>query len=572
MPNGIKYFTLLIASFHFWVTAHAQTNPYPQGYFHNPLNIPILLAGNFGECRPNHFHTGLDIKTQGRENLPVHAAADGYVYRVSISHLGYGNCLYIKHPNGYVTVYAHLNRFYPDLMKYVIAQEYKQESWALDIQIPEGKFPVKQGDIIAYSGSTGGSTAPHLHFEIRDAATEHVLNAGLFGLPVKDNIPPVPKTVAVYEDGSIYQQTPQIIPVKKSGNAYTLSQPLVITKTPDVRLGVLADDKMPGSHNTLGVYAMSLYLDDSLQVSWQLRDLDFSFNRDVNAFADFKLKEQKGAWYEGLYRLPGNGLDIYDYLNNDNGTLNIEDRKVHSVKILLKDFSGNISGIRFNIQYDGSDKAANMHCNMLMPQLPKNISGKYFKFQTAINSVYDGVCADYTVDTTGNDLSAVLQLLSTEIPLRNKCKLSMRLLQPVPFVLRSKLAFVHHVRPAALPGNNPQSGMAANYEDGWAAAAVNTLGNFYAVIDTVPPVISCNIKNGSSLAKAKGISFTVKEKITSVAGVRPELNGKWIRFVRRGDTYTYIFDEHCPKGKSVLVIKATDENDNTAIDTIEFVR
>jgi hypothetical protein len=292
----------------------------------------------------------------------------------------------------------------------------------------------------------------------------------------------------------------------------------------------------------------------------------------VNAFADFKLKEQNGAWYEGLYRLKGNGLDIYDYMNSNNGALNIADAAIHSVKILLEDFSGNIATIRFKIQYDDSNRAIVRNCNMLTPQSVNNISNKYFKFQTPVNGVYDDVCADYSIDTAGNGLSAVLQLLNTAIPLRNKCKLSMRILQPIPFALRAKLAFVHHIKPAALPGNNPQSGMAASYEDGWATAQVNTFGNFYVVLDTMPPVISCNIKDGSNLTKVKSISFSVKEKISSVADVRPELNGKWLRFVRRGDTYTYIFDEHCPKGKNTLTIKASDENGNTSVKTIGFVR
>lgn len=549
----------------------AQSNPYPQNYFRNPLDIPILLAGDFGECRPNHFHTGIDIKTNGKENQPVHAAADGYVYRISVSHLGYGNCIYLKHPNGYLTVYGHLNDFYPALMNYVKLQQYAKESWALDIEIPEGKFPVKKGDVIAYSGNTGGSTAPHLHFEVRDAKTEHVLNAGLFGLPIKDNTPPVPKSVAVYTGGSVYIQTSQIFSVKKMGNGYTLSQPLVTTESYKIRIGVLADDYMPGSTNTLGVYAMELYLDDALQASWQLNDLDFDYSRDVNAFADFRLKEQKGIWYEGLYRLSGNGLKVYTHLNDDNGALDIGDGKVHTVKVVLKDFSGNASQINFDVQYKQGDPGM-VSCDMLSSQQPKMLSNKYFKFQASANSLYDNVCANYSVDTTTNSLSAVLQLLSTEIPLRDNCNLSMRLLHPVSFALRSKLAFVHHVRAASLPGNNPQSGMAATYEDGWASAQINTFGNFYVVVDATAPVITCVIKNGTDLSKAKSISFTVKEKITSADNVRPELNGKWLRFVRRGDTYTYIFDEHCSRGKNSLTIKATDENGNEATKSISFIR
>ncbi len=555
------------------LSAQSQAeSSYPQNYFRNPLHIPISLAGNFGECRPNHFHTGLDIKTQGRENLPVHAAADGYVYRVSVSHSGYGNCIYMRHPNGYVTVYAHLNDFYPELMQYVIIRQYEKESWNVDLSIPEGMFERKQGELIAYSGNTGGSTAPHLHFEIRDAKTEHVLNAGLFGLPVTDDLPPVPVSIALYNQKSIYRQKPQLFTLKKQGQFYTVTPDVLKWSSPLMRLAVLADDRMPGSANKLGVYAMNLYLDEALQAGWQLRDLDFSQNRYVNAFADYRLKEQTGHWYELLFRLPGNQLNAFTFLNNDQGALDLSDTAIHTVRIQLMDVLGNTTQIRFKIQYDGSTQAHPACDSAVDYGRTLKIENEYFSFTGSLNTMYDQVCLDYSLSHDQGKWSPVLQLLSSEVPVQTTCRLALKLSRPVPFELRSKLAFVHHIRPAALPGNNPQSGMSAVYENGFAVAYVRTLGNYYVTADTIPPLIQASIKNGSNLSAAKSIQFTVTEKITSVDEVRAELNGKWLRFVRRGDTYTYIFDEHCPKGKNVLTIKALDENLNQSEKVIEFTR
>ncbi len=179
-------------------TEGAIAQQYPQGYFRNPLRIPILLAGNFGECRPGHFHSGLDIRTGGHEGEPVYAAADGYVSRIKMEPGGFGHGLYITHPNGYTTLYAHLNDFVPRIQQYARAQQYAQESWTVDLRFSPGQFPVKKGEQIAWSGNTGGSTAPHLHFEIRDSKTEHPLNGQLFGLDIKDTRPPVPQQLAVY--------------------------------------------------------------------------------------------------------------------------------------------------------------------------------------------------------------------------------------------------------------------------------------------------------------------------------------------------------------------------------------
>ncbi len=139
----------------------------PRGYFRDPLAVPMSLAANFGELRPNHYHMGLDIRTQHRENLPVFAAADGYVARVSVEPAGFGQAIYICHPNGYTTVYGHLNQFFPALAAYVRDQQYRRQSWAVSLTLPPNQFRVKKGDFIAYSGNTGGSQGPHLHFEIR---------------------------------------------------------------------------------------------------------------------------------------------------------------------------------------------------------------------------------------------------------------------------------------------------------------------------------------------------------------------------------------------------------------------
>ncbi len=164
---------VIITTFLFLFIDHfviAQHN-YPQGYFRDPLNIPIQLAANFGELRTDHFHMGLDIRTQSKENLPVYAAADGYVSRIKIEKYGYGRAIYINHPNGYTTLYAHLNSFYPQLEQYLKNKQYKDEKWEQDFELPANMFPVIKGQFIASSGNTGGSAGPHLHFEIRDTKT-----------------------------------------------------------------------------------------------------------------------------------------------------------------------------------------------------------------------------------------------------------------------------------------------------------------------------------------------------------------------------------------------------------------
>ena len=177
---------ILILILFFSVPVFSQTN-YPLDYFASPVNVKISLAGNFGEIRPNHFHAGFDIKTNNKEGMPVYAAADGYISRIKISPYGYGKALYITHPNGYTTVYGHLQSFDKTIAEYCKKVQYAKELFEIDTLLQPNALPIKKGDLIALSGNTGGSQGPHLHFEIRETATEKPINPYFFGYKVEDN-------------------------------------------------------------------------------------------------------------------------------------------------------------------------------------------------------------------------------------------------------------------------------------------------------------------------------------------------------------------------------------------------
>jgi murein DD-endopeptidase MepM/ murein hydrolase activator NlpD len=177
-------------------TIYSQTN-IPIGYFNNPIEIPLLLSGNFGELRSNHFHSGLDIKTQQKVGIPIYAPADGYVKRLKISHFGYGKALYIIHPNGYSTVYAHLQKYAGDIQKFVKENQYQKETYTLELYPEANQLSVKKGDLIGYTGDSGSTGGPHLHFEIRDASSRP-MNPMLFGINIPDTKNPTINGIYAY--------------------------------------------------------------------------------------------------------------------------------------------------------------------------------------------------------------------------------------------------------------------------------------------------------------------------------------------------------------------------------------
>jgi hypothetical protein len=329
---------------------------YPQNYFSWPVIAKKGLVANFGELRPNHFHMGLDCRTDQVENKPVVAAADGWIAKVKIEPFGFGRCIYINHPNGLTTVYAHLNDFYPALETYVRQQQYLLQSWEVFLDIPPALFPVRKEQFIAYSGNTGGSQGPHTHFEIRETKTDKVLNPLLFGFPVVDRIAPDILRLAVYDrELSTMEQQPRLYPVRKKNGVYTILPKLLLTNSRKISFAITAFDRYTGSTNKNGIYQSELWVDQRPVCGFRLNEISYDDTRYLNAHIDYRLHEGGGPYVQHLSRLPGNPPGIYKAVAGD-GVINIEDGAVHQVRILVKDVQGNVSVLQFDVQSSAPSK------------------------------------------------------------------------------------------------------------------------------------------------------------------------------------------------------------------------
>ena len=308
-----------------------------------PLDIPLVLSGTFAELRGNHFHGGIDIKTQGRSGLKIYSVAAGYVSRIAVNPYGYGNALYLRHPEGYTTVYGHLNAFYPELEAWVEEQLRDRSKNDGNLYPSPEQFKVTRGQLVAFSGNTGGSFGPHLHFEIRDTKTEEPLNPLKFGIEVKDTRKPdirgLKWTAKDFSDAGSF----------KSGDT--------IKSTSALGIDLFTTDKQDLANNNNGVYAIEASIDDQTFFTANYSRINFSTSRFINAHINYDLYCSGGIRYTRLYELENNPLKITDTyeisapaFRASKGWITVAHDSVVKLEASVKDFKGNTSEFRFYIE------------------------------------------------------------------------------------------------------------------------------------------------------------------------------------------------------------------------------
>ena len=550
------------------ISVNAQIFPpknYPQGYFTWPVQAKKALAANFGELRPNHYHMGLDCKTDQRENLPVMAAADGYIAKIKIESSGFGRCIYINHPNGLTTLYAHLNDFYPELEKYVTAQQYKLESWKIFIDVPADLLPVKKGQLIAYSGNTGGSQGPHLHFEIRDTKTEKVLNPLLFGFPLPDNIAPSVLRVAVYDrTKSTYEQSPRFFPIKKVNGIYQTVPGTISLATTKVSFAITAYDRYTGSTNPNGIYEADLYEESKAIIGFQMDSISYDETRYLNAHIDYKLRNSGGPFVQHLSRLPGYPKGIYKEVSGD-GVIDISGNETHKIKIDVKDTEGNMTVVEFNVKSIGTSAPVIAAAqNIFGPGYLNVFENNNISFYLAENELYDSL--DFNVrPISGLHPGAIAyQLQSGDIPVHTFYNIKIK---------NSNTANPERMVMHRWWGSKNDYAKAVKEGD-WYKSSFKALGNVELYEDvTAPTVTAVGFKDGMNAAKLNRIVFVIRDETEELRNFRAELDGKWLRFSNdKGKTFIYKFDEHCPAGEHELKISVEDCAGNRVERVYKFVR
>jgi hypothetical protein len=566
----MKVYGIILLIIFYAVHTNAQAQPhfpnkkYPAKLFRNPLSTPFSLVGNFGECRPNHFHSGIDIRTDGKENKKIYAIEDGYISRVKIEESGFGNAIYINHASGYTSVYAHLNTFYPALENFIKKKQYASKSWKIDMTFFPDQFWVRKGDFIALSGNTGSSQGPHLHLEIRNALTEAPLNPLLFFNEIQDITKPVIKQLAVYDGSkSIYEQSPQLFKVNKG----LLPKKPIEVQTDKVFVGIEADDYMAIAKGNLGIYEMRLYVDDEWTFAWQMDNISYDITNYLNAHTDYKTRKNKGPWIQLCTQLPNDKLSIYQSANNNHGMIDLSDGQPKDVRIVVYDTKYNSDTISFVLQ---SKSPANANsCSQVMKAGKKNtFKNEDISFTLQEQALYDDICFKSSIKNSDAPYSHIYQIHYSFVPVHTPFDLMLRPKKEIPEVLKNKIAMVR----TASNIESSKKGIAATYTSNYVMAKVKEFGNYEIVIDQKAPQITTTLKEGMSVKNMKAIYFNVKEETTTIKSCTALLDGQWLRLVQKGSQYYYTLDEYFPKGTHQLLISATDENNNTSIKKITLTR
>jgi murein DD-endopeptidase MepM/ murein hydrolase activator NlpD len=566
----IPLFFLLAILLQWPELASAQpSKKYPQGYFRWPLNLKPEIVANLGELRPNHWHMGLDIRTNQKENQPVYAAAGGYIARIRIERSGFGRCIWVNHPNGLTTLYAHLNNFFPALEEYVTEQQYNRESWEIELELPKDKFPVSKGDFIAYSGNTGGSQGPHVHFEIRDTKTQECLNPLLFGFPLQDNVRPSLLKLAMYNrEGSIYEQSSKIFPLRNTDSGYIIPKvPVIKTALNKFSFGIQAIDRISGSQNEDGIYSAQLFLDEQLISGFVIDSISYSETSYMNAHIDHKYRFNGGPFFQLLSPLPGDHGGVYHPA--DGGVITLEDTEVHSIRVEVRDAYQNISQLNFRVQYDGS---------MVKPDVVLPDSPKFFPNHVSVlekpgfeaylpeGCIYDTLRSYYYRNNSfpANAVSAAHQLNDASVPVQEDLTIRLKPERAIGAELKSKIVIQRTYR-------NSRTAKKAEWQGEWMSAKFGDFGIFQAFVDEEPPVLNSLGKGDTvNLSPSSRIVFQPDDNF-GVKKFRAELDGKWLRFTNdKGWSHIYIFDERCPYGVHELKVTVEDLAGNITTKTWWF--
>jgi len=533
--------------------------------FRSPVDIPIYLSGTFGEIRGSHFHAGIDIKTYGKQGLNVYSVEDGHISRIKVSSFGYGKALYIEHPNGYTTVYAHLKKFNSRIDNYIKAIQYQKESFEVDEYLDAGEIKVDKGDIIGLSGNSGGSFGPHVHFEVRESQSQIPVNPLAFGIIVIDRIAPVLRDLMIYP---MDEKDKQVKPVRekviKKDNSYTLNYDTIVINSKKIGLGINTFDQMNGAENKNGIYEMKLQVDGKTIYQFVMDRISFSETRYVQAHMDYRSQQEENIKAHRCYQLPGNRLSIYDTISNA-GLFSLDEQKTHQVVICIKDFNDNTSILNFCMKLDLSSTLVNYNDldfdTVLNYQVDNTFKTDEVKVYLPKYTLYDSLYFNYeklSGEKEDNCYSSIHQIHHEFEPAHKYFTVSVKP-KNLPFALKNKALLVWKDKNAKLKAKD------SFWNGAYLSAKTRDFGKYFISIDTIKPKIRpVNIHDNKVLTYQSNIKIKISDNLSGITKYRATIDDSWIlmEYDAKNSLLTYFFDDRIKPGTHDFVLMVKDNSNN----------
>lgn len=551
----------------------SQNEKFPQ--YPNPVKIPISLSATFAELRSNAFHAGVDIRTQGVEGKEVFAVADGYVSRIGVSPYGYGKVLYITHNDGFTSVYAHMSKFNKMITDFVKDKQYKDESFAQNIMLKENEFPIKRGDFLGFTGNSGSSGGPHLHYEIRYTKTQEPVNPLYFGLKIKDTKKPVIKGLAIYPlENSIVNNNDTTIYLNVNYNegVYSLDNS-IFTVSGDIAFGINVYDQADGANNKNGPYSIELFADNELIFNIISDKYSYNETRYINSLIDYS------RYIKNKERFVRTEIDKYNNLGlyeTRKGVVPVNQGDTINMKYVVKDYNGNKSVLNFtligvklhvdeidDLVYDTESYYEVIDGN------PLNITLIDFEMDIPKMAFYRDVVIETTLSDTMSNIYSdyVYHIGNEEIPVHKKATLRIK---PKTDYIGDTLLYV-----ALLNTNNKFVFLGNKTVDDYIEAKTNVLGSYLIARDTIAPsIIPVNFKTNSSISENWSLRVEIEDKETGIKDYAMFVNGRWVLadYDAKNKLLMYQIDNHIKEGDNILKVVVTDMVGNKNIYSTTLTR
>lgn len=484
-------------------------------YFHPPLDIPIQLSGNFAELRGTHFHAGIDIRTQGKEGLPLRAVADGYVSRIRIQQGSYGKALYINHPNGTTSVYAHLQRYGDNIVPHVRKKQYTKKSYTIHFYPEPEDIPIKKGEIIGFSGNTGSSLGPHLHFELRTSANQIPFNPMLGGIEISDTRRPVVNAVYAYPIVGVVNQSEEKIQISLSQKNDSTFVAETVHALGKIGFGVSHFDRQDGSYNKNGTFEVSAQINNEHRFHARFDTLSFDDTAQMHKLVDYAHYVDTKKKVMRLFDPFEDAVPFVDFTQK--GVVNVEEGKNYTYRVKLSDVAGNTTHILIPIL----GKKEEVWVQKEPSQKGKMIYSKRdYLFELNNSEIYIGTKTFST--PTPLDIRTEKDTLYIENPYAYFSK---------PYKLTVKKNESLKGEYLALKQNEHWGFVSIRNKKGVFSAKLKSTGAITVLQDTIPPTIT-DQKNISNrwISLEKDIRFTIDDKETGIDRFEGYLNGEWVLF------------------------------------------